>query len=83
MSARRLRSGAYGQQPVWPRTRWAPQQMPGEVCEKARRQSRLKQQSLQPCDASERWLAGSVTADDAAMAASRVVAIAATIQSFR
>jgi hypothetical protein len=33
------RGGAHGQQPVWPRTRCTPQQTPGELCAKARRQS--------------------------------------------
>ena len=53
--------------------RCAPQQIPGEVCEKARRQSFLKQQSLQPCEARLRWL-------DAATA---VVGSAATTASMR
>ena len=65
--------GAHGQQPVWPLMRCAPQQIPGEVCEKARRQSFLKQQSLQPCEARLRWL-------DAATA---VVGSAATTASMR
>ena len=47
-----------GQQPVCPRARWAPQQTPGDVCEKASEQSFLKQQLLQPSLAS--WRRGSL-----------------------
>lgn len=51
MFAQSTHEAPIGQQPVWPRTLCAPQQTPGCVWEKAREQSFLKQQLLQPSDA--------------------------------
>ena len=64
--------GAYGQQPVWPRAMWAPQQTPACVCANARRQSFWKQHELQPADARLRLLSATATEVDSSASAEQL-----------
>ena len=66
--------GAYGQQPVWPRAMWAPQQTPACVCANARRQSFWKQHELQPADARLRLLSAMATEVDSSASAEQLMA---------